>query len=173
MEQLGTTGHILEIVRVVRVLRVLRLARHSSSLQIFGKEVQLNIKNLGIYFLFLSIGVVIFATLVFFAENGDNSEHFPDIPAACYWAVITMTTVGYGDKVTKSTIGQVLAVLAGKFCVSLITLCERTVKFKGWRNVVYLQLRNMTYYIIKFNDTHKTNTENWFHSDIQTIFILW
>ena len=52
------------------------------------------------------MGVILFASGVYYCENGDNKEQFPSIPHSFWWAVVTMTTVGYGDVSPKTNPGK-------------------------------------------------------------------
>ncbi|XP_035716229.1 potassium voltage-gated channel subfamily B member 1 [Folsomia candida] len=120
--QLDTAGRLVQVLRVIRILRIFKLARHSIGLQSLGFTLRHSYKGLGVLLLFLSIGVVIFSTLAYFAEREDNSEGFGSIPKTVYWAFITMSTVEYGDVTPKMTFGKVISVITGVCGIVVIAL---------------------------------------------------
>ncbi|XP_076879567.1 voltage-gated potassium channel regulatory subunit KCNG2 isoform X2 [Brachyhypopomus gauderio] len=112
---LDKLGLVLRVMRALRILYVMRLARHSLGLQTLGLTMQRSTRELGLLLLFLCVAVALFSPLVHLAENelatGTPAAHhgFSSIPASYWWAVISMTTVGYGDMVPRSIPGQVVA----------------------------------------------------------------
>lgn len=102
---------ILRVFRLVRVFRVFKLSRHASGLQILGKTITSSLKELLMLLFFLSITIILFGASIYFAEYGSNEE-FASIPHSFWWALITMTTVGYGDSYPVTGWGK----LIGSFC---------------------------------------------------------
>ena len=102
---------MLRVVRVVRVFRVFKLSRHSRGLQILGNTLKASLNELIMLMFFLAIGVMIFASCVYYAEGGPESDGFQSIPHAFWWAVVTMTTVGYGDVSPVSLPGKIVGAL--------------------------------------------------------------
>ena len=89
---------VLRVIRLVRVFRIFKLSRHSKGLQILGQTIHASMRELGLLIFFLFICVILFSSAVYFAETGgDRESDFLSIPHAFWWAVVTMTTVGYGD----------------------------------------------------------------------------
>ena len=107
---LDKLGLVLRIMRALRILYVMRLARHSLGLQTLGLTVRRSTREFGLLMLFLCVAVTLFSPLVHLAESElTGLQDFSSIPASYWWAIISMTTVGYGDMVPRSVPGQVVA----------------------------------------------------------------
>uniref|UniRef100_A0A4X2LQJ7 Potassium voltage-gated channel modifier subfamily G member 4 n=1 Tax=Vombatus ursinus TaxID=29139 RepID=A0A4X2LQJ7_VOMUR len=107
---LEKVGLVLRILRALRILYVMRLARHSLGLQTLGLTVRRCTREFGLLLLFLCVAVTLFSPLVYVAEKESGRVlEFTSIPASYWWAIISMTTVGYGDMVPRSVPGQVVA----------------------------------------------------------------
>lgn len=107
---LERAGLALRLLRALRVLYVMRLARHSLGLRSLGLTVRRCAREFGLLLLFLCVAMALFAPLVHLAERELGARRdFSSVPASYWWAVISMTTVGYGDMVPRSLPGQVVA----------------------------------------------------------------
>ena len=100
---------IIRLLRILRVFRILNLLDYMNDGHYITKALKGSSRKIYIFLLFLSIVVTIIGSLMFVIEGGENG--FKDIPTSIYWAVVTVTTVGYGDISPVTPLGQILSVI--------------------------------------------------------------
>jgi len=98
---------VIRILRVLRVFRVLKLASYVGEAAILMRALLASRRKVTIFLLTIVTLVVIFGSLMYLIEGAENG--FTSIPRSIYWAIVTMTTVGYGDISPKTNLGQGLA----------------------------------------------------------------
>ncbi len=132
------TGHncvagallVVRVLRVLRVVRILKLGRYSAGMRTFALTLKSSARQLGMMAMVLTTGVVFFSTLLYFVEKDEHDTPFTSIPASFWWlvsfssrrlpnsstrivpcfrAIVTMTTVGYGDYVPVTIPGKLIA----------------------------------------------------------------
>ncbi|XP_031772928.1 potassium voltage-gated channel protein Shaw-like isoform X1 [Apis florea] len=123
-EFLTKSSLYLEILSIARVLRLFKLTRHSPGLRILIHTFKASAKELALLVFFLVLGIVLFASLIFYAERLQENPHndFDSIPQGLWWALVTMTTVGYGDMTPKTFPGMFiggLCAIAGVLAIAL------------------------------------------------------
>ncbi|KAG7494783.1 potassium voltage-gated channel subfamily D member 3-like [Solea senegalensis] len=81
-------------LRVFRVFRIFKFSRHSQGLRILGYTLKSCASELGFLLFSLTMAIIIFATVMFYAEKGSSSSKFTSIPASFWYTIVTMTTLG-------------------------------------------------------------------------------
>ncbi|KAL8625086.1 hypothetical protein ACOMHN_030721 [Nucella lapillus] len=124
LTKLKRESDMLEFFSIIRIMRLCKLTRHSAGLKILIHTFKASAKELILLIFFLVLGIVIFAALIYYAEriqyNPEND--FESIPKGLWWAIVTMTTVGYGDMAPKTYVGMfvgALCALAGVLTIAL------------------------------------------------------
>ena len=81
-------------LRVFRVFRIFKFSRHSQGLRILGYTLKSCASELGFLVFSLAMAIIIFATVMFYAEKNEKGTTFTSIPAAFWYTIVTMTTLG-------------------------------------------------------------------------------
>ena len=115
---------VLSTIRLIRIFRIFRLTRHFSGLKILAHTIKASAKELLLLIMFLLITVLIFACLIYYAEIAFEHElnDFKDIPVGFWWAVVTMTTLGYGDMYPRTGLGYLIGGLCAVTGVLVLAL---------------------------------------------------
>lgn len=100
---------VIRTLRVLRVFRVLKLAQYLREAQLLMQALSASRRKIAVFLFVVSTLVIIIGALMYVIEG--EKHGFTSIPRSIYWAIVTMTTVGYGDIAPQTGIGQTLAAL--------------------------------------------------------------
>ncbi|XP_057679031.1 potassium voltage-gated channel subfamily F member 1-like [Corythoichthys intestinalis] len=120
--ELANVQQAVQALRIMRIARIFKLARHSSGLQTLTNALKSSLKELGLLLMYMGVGVFLFSALGYTMEQNHPETLFTSIPQSFWWAVITMTTVGYGDVYPKTTLGRcnaAISFLCGVIAIAL------------------------------------------------------
>lgn len=106
---LGFDLRILRLLRFFRFFRLFRLTAYTKSAQMIFNVFRSRFNELVLSFVMVIFLIIIASCLLFFAEHNEQPEAFSSIPATMWWAVVTLTTTGYGDMTPHTALGKVLA----------------------------------------------------------------
>ncbi len=98
---------VIRILRVLRVFRVLRMVRYVSEADLLSEALRASRRKIVVFIATVAALVVVFGSLMYLIEGAEHG--FTSIPKSIYWAVSTMTTVGFGDIAPQTALGQALA----------------------------------------------------------------
>jgi voltage-gated potassium channel len=101
---------VLRILRLLRVFRVLKLGTYTKQGRAVVLAMQRSTPKLVLFLMFVSLMVVVFGSVMYLIEGHFNTQ-FDSIPRSVYWAIVTVTTVGYGDISPHTVMGQVVTSL--------------------------------------------------------------
>ncbi|MCE9550994.1 MAG: ion transporter [Betaproteobacteria bacterium] len=115
-------GLDLRIVRAVRLVRVFKISHYSTAIEDLVQAIYDERRSFAATLYLLLITILITSSLMYFAENEAQPEKFASIPDAIYWAVITLTTVGYGDLTPVTWLGRVISLFTAFLGVCTVAI---------------------------------------------------
>jgi len=113
---------MLRVFRGVRLLRIFKLTRYSSAFNVLFSVLKKESRVLAVTTSILAIVLIMASWGIYALERNVQPEHFSSIPAAMWWAVVTLTTVGYGDVVPMTQGGKVFAGLISLIGIGMMAL---------------------------------------------------
>ena len=112
----------LRILRLTRVLRILKVNRYNNSLILIGTVIKEKRSELAVTG-FVTLLLLIFASFImYYVEGSAQPDAFPNILSALWWAVATLTTVGYGDIYPVTALGKILSGFIALLGIGLVAL---------------------------------------------------
>ncbi len=116
------SAFILRLARLLRIMRIARLGRFSRSLDFLVEALKPRIPDLFICTFFALILLVFTSIVLYLVESGIQPEAFGSIPRAMWWAVATLTTVGYGDVYPLTVTGKIFGAMTALIGVGLVAM---------------------------------------------------
>lgn len=97
----------VRVLRLLRIFRILKLAAYVREFSDLGNAILATRRKIAVFLSFVVIVVIVLGTLMYVVEGPDNG--YTSIPVAVYWAITTLTTVGFGDISPKTDLGRLIA----------------------------------------------------------------
>jgi len=98
---------VIRILRMLRIFRILKLSRYTLAGRSLAKALWASREKIGVFIFFVIVLVIVIGTVMYLVEG--EAHGFTSIPRGIYWAIVTLTTVGYGDISPETPFGQFLA----------------------------------------------------------------
>jgi voltage-gated potassium channel len=118
----GVDLRFLRLVRLARLMRLAKLGRYSRALQAIWQVVRGKRAELLMALMWMAVLLIMASSIMYMAENEQQPEAFSSIPAAMWWGIITLTTVGYGDIYPITTLGKLTAAVIAVVGIGLFAL---------------------------------------------------
>lgn len=115
-------GMDMRVLRTLRLIRVLKLSHYSSAIEDLFSAIRAEARSFFATLYILLIAILFSSSLMYFAESDHQPEKFASIPDAIYWAVITLTTVGYGDVSPVTWVGKIISIITAFLGVCTVAM---------------------------------------------------
>jgi len=105
-------GAVIRILRLLRVFRIFKLDNFLHQGDVIGRALLRSRRKIAVFIYAVVLLVIVIGSLMYLIEaNGPAAHQFDSIPRSIYWAIVTITTVGYGDISPATTLGQLIAAM--------------------------------------------------------------
>ena len=101
---------VVRIFRLLRIFRILKLVRFNAEAQVLLNALKSSMYKISIFLMAVLAIVTFMGTIMYVVESGE--EGFTSIPQSIYWAIVTVTTFGYGDMIPHTVLGKVISSVA-------------------------------------------------------------
>lgn len=115
-------GLDMRVLRTLRLIRVLKLSHYSSAIEDLFSAIRGEAHSFFATLYILLIAILFSSSLMYFAESDLQPDKFASIPDAIYWAVITLTTVGYGDVSPVTWVGKIISIITAFLGVCTVAM---------------------------------------------------
>ncbi len=98
---------VIRILRVLRIFRILKLVQYLGEARMLTQALRASLRKIIVFLIAVLTLVTIFGAFIYLVEDPENG--FTSIPKSVYWAIVTLTTVGYGDISPQTVLGQLIS----------------------------------------------------------------
>ena len=113
---------VVRVLRLMRIARLFKLGRYTRSLHLISIVLQEKRSELYTTAFLASLLLVVSSTLMYYVERDVQPDAFPNITSTLWWAICTLTTVGYGDVVPVTTGGKIISSIIAILGIGLVAL---------------------------------------------------
>lgn len=111
---------LVRVLRMLRIFRILKLTSYTDEAEMLGRAMYASRRKITIFLLTVVSLIILVGAIIYVIEGPENG--FTSIPISIYWAVVTLTTVGFGDIVPQTSLGKALAMLVMLIGYSIIAV---------------------------------------------------
>ncbi len=102
---------VIRSLRLLRIFRVFRLRQYFTEGKYMIQALKASQRKIAVFMFFILLMVIVFGSLMYLIEGGLPNSQFTSIPRSIYWAIVTLTTVGYGDITPVTALGQFISAI--------------------------------------------------------------
>lgn len=117
-----TDLRFIRVIRVFRIVRLFKIGRYSQALHTFGEVLKEKKEELGVTVVAVLVLLILASSLMYYVEHNAQPKVFSSIPAAMWWGVATLTTVGYGDVYPITPLGKFLGAIIALAGIGIFAL---------------------------------------------------
>lgn len=113
---------VLRMLRLMRFFRVFKITRYNDSMKLVVDVIKDKSSEIGVIMGLIVIIMIISSFIMFYAEHDTQPEAFPNVLGCLWWAVVTMTTIGYGDVYPITLIGKIVGSIMALLGIGLVAM---------------------------------------------------